>query len=515
MIDHSYDTGYSVHLISQSRAESSSNRLWRPHLTVFLSSSCIMVLELVAQRVIAPHVGMSLYTWTSIIGVILAGISLGNYLGGRLADRWASSRLLGWIFVLGGLASLAILILDELDLLAPLQWPFVAEILVLITALFFLPATTLGTVSPVVAKLVMRDMDRTGRAAGQIYAAGSAGSIAGTLLTGFFLVSRFSTHVILWGVGGLLLILGLFFLLRRRWGRTFSSDKAPANRISGGMTVKSQPALPRPAWLWRPALIVFLSSACIMVLELAVSQIATSYIGMSLYTWTVIIGVVLAGISLGSYVGGRLADRWTSLHLLGGVLVFGGLASLGLLALNVLEPLTSMSGITREDLPLIVGSAVFGITLCFLACLILGAVSPIVAKLALRDLSRTGRTVGQIYAAGSVGSIIGTFATGFFLISRLGTHTVVWGVGFADSARATFSPGTPLAFDTAVAPSRRHGIGSCCPLGLVGRPMYPRDRLFLHHRPRAGPARRISTCARPGPDDPQLFLAGRSHDVDL
>jgi spermidine synthase len=150
---------------------------------------------------------------------------------------------------------------------------------------------------------------------------------------------------------------------------------------------------------------------------------------MSLYTWTVVIGVVLAGISLGSYVGGRLADRWTSSRLLGGVLALAGLASLGLLAVNVLEPLTSMNGITRENLPLIVGLVVFALALCFLPCLILGTVSPIVAKLAVRDLSRTGRTVGQIYAAGSVGSIVGTFATGFFLISRFGTHAVVWGVG--------------------------------------------------------------------------------------
>ncbi len=58
----------------------------------------MMVLELVAGRIIAPYVGVSLYTWTSVIGVVLAGMSLGNYLGGRLADRcghrrgcWASS----------------------------------------------------------------------------------------------------------------------------------------------------------------------------------------------------------------------------------------------------------------------------------------------------------------------------------------------------------------------------------------------------------------------------------------
>lgn len=59
---------------------------WRytPHLIVFFSSAFIMVLELVAGRLIARHLGSSLYTWTSIIGIILAGISLGNYLGGAL-----------------------------------------------------------------------------------------------------------------------------------------------------------------------------------------------------------------------------------------------------------------------------------------------------------------------------------------------------------------------------------------------------------------------------------------------
>ena len=71
------------------------SRLWQPNLIVFISSGCIMILELVAGRIIAPYVGVSLYTWTSVIGVVLAGISLGNYLGGVLADRWASLRYFG------------------------------------------------------------------------------------------------------------------------------------------------------------------------------------------------------------------------------------------------------------------------------------------------------------------------------------------------------------------------------------------------------------------------------------
>ena len=96
---------------NQANAEPTSRLagwLWRPAIIVFLSSACIMVLELVAGRIIAPHVGVSLYTWTSVIGVVLAGISLGNYIGGRLADRCPPAqgrRLLGLIFVISGLAA--------------------------------------------------------------------------------------------------------------------------------------------------------------------------------------------------------------------------------------------------------------------------------------------------------------------------------------------------------------------------------------------------------------------------
>src|SRR4030081_3098051 len=79
------------------------------YLIVFVSSCCTLILELVAGRILAPFIGVSLYTWTSIIGVVLAGISLGNYLGARIADRWPYRQPLGVLLVAGGLASLAIL----------------------------------------------------------------------------------------------------------------------------------------------------------------------------------------------------------------------------------------------------------------------------------------------------------------------------------------------------------------------------------------------------------------------
>lgn len=176
-----------------------------------------MILELVAGRIVAPYVGVSLYTWTSIIGVVLAGISLGNYLGGWLADRWASLRFLGAIFLLGGATCLGVLLVDTIGRVTPAGWPLVAEILVLTTVLFFIPCLILGTVSPVVAKLAVQDLAKTGVTVGKIYAAGTAGSIAGTFATGFVLIAWFGTYLIVWSVAVVLVIMGLAFALTDRW----------------------------------------------------------------------------------------------------------------------------------------------------------------------------------------------------------------------------------------------------------------------------------------------------------
>ncbi|MBI5653635.1 MAG: fused MFS/spermidine synthase [Chloroflexi bacterium] len=191
--------------------------LWQPNLIVFVSSACIMILELVAGRIIAPHVGSSLYTWTSVIGVVLAGITLGNYLGGRLADRWASLRFLGVVYILAALSSAGIVGLDRMYRVTPPEWSIVIEIVAFTAVLFFLPCTILGMISPIVVKLSLSDLAKTGSTVGKIYAAGAAGSIVGTFATGFWLISWFGTYTIVWGVAAVLLALGLFFLLGARW----------------------------------------------------------------------------------------------------------------------------------------------------------------------------------------------------------------------------------------------------------------------------------------------------------
>ena len=184
--------------------------LWRTLLLanalVFASSTCIMVLELVAARLIAANLGASLYTWTSVIGVILAGISIGNYLGGKIADRHPPMRALPLLFLAASVLSFSVLWSAQYaeTWWRPdyLSWP--GWVLFNVTIIFITPAVVLGTISPVVAKLALAAGKHTGSTIGNIYAWAAAGSIFGTFLTGFVLIDWIGTRAIVSGVAALL-----------------------------------------------------------------------------------------------------------------------------------------------------------------------------------------------------------------------------------------------------------------------------------------------------------------------
>jgi spermidine synthase len=170
-----------------------------------------MVLELVAARLIAANLGASLYTWTSVIGVILAGISIGNYAGGKIADRQEPRRVLPLLFLAASVLSFSVLWLNHYAETwwrpEGLSWP--GWVLFNVTIIFLLPAAMLGTIGPVVAKMALDEGSRTGSTVGNIYAWAAVGSIFGTFLTGFVLIDWFGTRAIVSAVAALLALMGL------------------------------------------------------------------------------------------------------------------------------------------------------------------------------------------------------------------------------------------------------------------------------------------------------------------
>ena len=183
----------------------------KANIVVFIASFCTLVIELVAGRIMAPYVGVSLYTWTSIIGVVLAGISIGAYLGGLIADRYPRSSTLGWLLFLSGLGALSISPLTNVIGGAQFQTSLMIRILLITAIIFFVPSCLLGMISPVVVKLTLNNLERTGNVVGKIYAFSTLGSILGTFATGFFLISWMGTRNILFTMGIILIASALVF----------------------------------------------------------------------------------------------------------------------------------------------------------------------------------------------------------------------------------------------------------------------------------------------------------------
>ena len=183
----------------------------KANIVVFIASFCTLVIELVAGRIMAPHVGVSLYTWTSIIGVVLAGISIGAYVGGLLADRFPRPSTLGWLLFASGIGALSISPLTNILGAAHFQTTLMVRILILTTFIFFIPSCILGMISPVVVKLTLHNLAKTGNVVGKLYAFSTLGSIIGTFATGFFLISWMGTRNLLLTVGIILIISAMIF----------------------------------------------------------------------------------------------------------------------------------------------------------------------------------------------------------------------------------------------------------------------------------------------------------------
>lgn len=167
---------------------------------VFVTGASVMELEMAASRLLAPYFGTSQIVWANLIGLILIGLSLGYLLGGRLADRRPDGRLMCAIVLAAGVYE-ALLPLFSRPILAAMTggWFGTPVTVILasfaaILAVFLPPVAALATVSPFAIRLATREVEQSGRVAGALYAASTAGSILGTFVPAFLTIPFLGTR---------------------------------------------------------------------------------------------------------------------------------------------------------------------------------------------------------------------------------------------------------------------------------------------------------------------------------
>jgi predicted membrane-bound spermidine synthase len=169
--------------------QTSPTPLWLLCFTVVLTGSGVIMLEVLGSRIVGPFFGVSLYIWTALISVALIALSLGYWLGGIMADRFPHARgLYGLIF--GAVVTTLLIPFYDREICSWAASHFEIRWGVLIAALilFLPPLTFLGFVAPYALRLALHELGHTGRVAGLLYAISTVGSVAGSIIAGFFLV---------------------------------------------------------------------------------------------------------------------------------------------------------------------------------------------------------------------------------------------------------------------------------------------------------------------------------------
>lgn len=182
-------------------------------IVVLVSGAAILIVETLATRLVAPYVGLTLESTTAVIGVALAGIAAGAALGGRWADEFDPRHVVSGALALGGLGVFAVR--PVVRVLGPLLGPGSFAAVLLVSASTLIAVTALAMVTPAVTRARLSGIEGSGGVIGQLSAAGTLGSLAGTFLTGFVLVALLPVAAILLITGAACLVLALLTAVSR------------------------------------------------------------------------------------------------------------------------------------------------------------------------------------------------------------------------------------------------------------------------------------------------------------
>ena len=213
-------------------------------IVVFGCGAALMSFEILGSRVLAPHFGSSVTVWACLIGVFLAALSVGNFLGGRVADWKPVAAILAVIILAAAVTSALVPLIAEpvcnhivqRRFGVPGSDPISADVvqrrfgyqmdpLLATASLFFLPTLFLGGVTPFAIRMLLRSVERAGVTAGGIYGLSAAGNIFGTFFTAFYLIQTFGVTKILYFWSGFLLVLSAILLMEPA-RRIFRSKRA-------------------------------------------------------------------------------------------------------------------------------------------------------------------------------------------------------------------------------------------------------------------------------------------------
>lgn len=412
----------------------------------FFSGMASLIYQVLWVRQLGLVFGNTLHSVSTVLAVFMAGLALGSYLFGRLADRTSNPlRVFALLEVGIGLYVLAIPLIFQGLMDAQIfffqQLPeghaslnLIRIVLCFLVLLF--PTTLMGGTLPVIAKFYVRSERVLGRGIGILYFINTLGAVLGSFLAGFALIPLIGVlaATILAATVDLAIGIGFFALQRRVTGREEFRVVPAARPTSPPKKMKERKIREVASYsrTLRLCVLVGFSLAGLASLSLEVSwtRVLTLVLGNSVYAFSLMLTAFLLGIAVGSSIAARFIDRsknpWRDFVL---VEAFIGIS---IIVLNpVLGQLPSLfvgvfSGLQQNFWALQTVLFLLSFLIMLVPTTLMGAAFPIAAKIYTQDIRHLGTSVGRLYAGNTLGSMLGPLFTGFVFIPLIGIQRSIF-----------------------------------------------------------------------------------------
>jgi spermidine synthase len=400
----------------------------------FFTGACGLIYEVVWMRLLRLVMGNSTFAITTVVCAFMAGLALGSYFGGRLADRRSD-----WLRIFAGLQAGIALYCFALPWLIAAAAPiyqalyrntqtafYVFSLVRFLFSLLILlvPATLMGATLPVLSRYFVRMPNRIGWSVGGLYAVNTFGAVVGAFVAGFVLIPVFGVSKTIYLACALSAAAAAASYWSSRRARSGPPLSAAALEAVGAGRVRL-----RRGAIWMLLAGYCVAGAAAMIYQIAWARVLSLLIGSSVYAFSLLLTGFILGLALGSLVLSSFVDRLRhALFALGLVEIAVGWSALMVVPFMDELPVWVAGVIVRN-----LGSfwqlqvAQFGVVLLIVLApaTLMGAAFPLVNRLVVENSAGVGRAVGVAYSWNTVGCIAGSFVCGFVLIPWLGIERAI------------------------------------------------------------------------------------------
>lgn len=408
-------------------------------LIFILSGASALIYEVIWMRQLTLVFGSTVFATSTVLTAFMAGLALGSFYFGRKIDESNMSPLKLYAILEAGIGGFCIiwpLFLTLLTGLYVLIFRYITSEFytlsiirfVLTFGILLIPSTLMGGTLPVLTRFFVKRLEQLGTNIGILYAFNTFGAVVGTVIAGFFLIEAVG---VTWALRVAIIInfgVALVALLLARQTQEIETDEdeksmtAQENTETQELETSTQELSTSEVSGYEQRIVlcaIGISGFCALAYEVLWTRILVFFLGSTTYAFATMLAAFLFGIALGSMIFARWVDRIKQPVIIFGIVQLG----IGLFALVLMPAFEQLYGLTYALQSTFGGSRFWTFFSCFLVmCLptfLMGASFPLVTKIYTGDAQHLGRSIGNVYAVNTVGSILGAFCAGFILIPLL------------------------------------------------------------------------------------------------